>query len=106
MNDRGYDRPRIGGKGTGAAGWGWLALPGLLVLCCALPLLLGSLGTAAAISLWARGYGYAALGLLAVSVLTLLALRAIRQRRMDTRPGDATGIPAADPHRARYRAGP
>lgn len=72
---------------------------------CALALLLGSLGTAAGVSLWARGYGYAALGVLAAAMLTLVALRFIRHRRIGTRPDDSTaGIPAS--RRTRYRVGP
>lgn len=105
MHGRRYDRPGIGQERRVGAGWGRLAIPSLLVLCCALPLLLGSLGTAAAVSLWARGYGYAALGVLAAAMLTLAALRLIRHRRIGTRLDDSTaGIPA--PRRTRYRVGP
>jgi hypothetical protein len=66
-------------EGTGA--W-WLVLL-LPLLCCGLPLLLSAGGTAAV--LWATGYGYAALGVLAVGV-GVWALARRRRSRAGTRP--------------------
>lgn len=60
------------GGGGGRAWWLLMLVP---VACCLLPAAVAAVGTGLFVTLWSRGYGFAAIGALLVAAGTLAVLR-------------------------------